>query len=126
MRVYIAAPYPIQKDAYILRGFLADYGVECTSRWLTDPSEALNDEWARKDLADVARCDALVALNPDEWKNSGTGGRHVELGYALALRKPVYIIGVRSNIFHELSEVTIVSNREELVDAINACELAAL
>lgn len=36
---------------------------------------------------------------------SGRGGRHVELGYALALDKSIWLVGRREHIFHSLPQV---------------------
>jgi len=112
-RVYIAAPYPIRDVAIALMRRLEVSGCEVTSTWLKAPDK-LSDEFARVDLADVARADVLIALNPDGWQERGTGGRHVEFGYALALGKPILLIGQRANIFHHLSTVKAVEDWEDL------------
>lgn len=113
-RVYIAAPYELREEAKRIRLDLIARGFIVTSRWLTQTDEN-GDEFARMDLADVAAADVLLALNPADFANKGTGGRHVELGYALALGKEVAVVGVRSNIFHYLSDVRIIASAEELL-----------
>lgn len=105
IRVYIAAPYQTLDTTKALAETLQAAGIEVTSRWLFEDSAEMTDEWARKDLDDVRRADMLLALNLPGWENSGTGGRHVEFGYALALHKPVLLIGKRTHIFHYLNEV---------------------
>ena len=62
----------------------------------------------------------LVALNPDAWADRGTGGRHVEFGYALALGKALIVVGVRSHVFHELDAVTVVPDVAALVAQLTA------
>lgn len=114
MKIYIAAPFALRGQAAEIAQHLGALGHRVTSRWITDDSETIGDEWARKDLADVAEANLLLAFNPMEWKNIGTGGRHVELGYALALGKQVVIFGVRSNIFHHLSDVRVIGRLEDL------------
>lgn len=109
MRVYIAAPYPERVYAQQVMADLESRGdFEVTSTWLRH-EDKLEDTFARLDLADVARADVLVALNPPEYANSGTGGRHVEFGYALALRKPIVMVGAQSNIFHFLDDLYFVA-----------------
>jgi len=88
-------------------------GHEITSRWLKAPDE-MNDNYAREDLQDVADAEMLLALHPDGWEDRGTGGRHVEFGYALALGKQVVLVGKRSNIFHHLDCVRVIERVEEL------------
>jgi nucleoside 2-deoxyribosyltransferase len=102
-------------EANVLRNLLFDSGFECTARWILDGLSGDTTETAEGDLADVARADVLVALNPATWKDRGTGGRHVELGYALALKKPVLLLGVRSNVFHYLDGVWLASDVNDLV-----------
>jgi nucleoside 2-deoxyribosyltransferase len=106
MRVYIAAPYPERDAARLLMAELERAGFEVTSTWLREEDE-LADKFARLDLADVDRADVLVAINPPTYLKAGTGGRHVELGYALALHKPIVLVGERSNIFHFLDNVQV-------------------
>lgn len=105
--VYIAAPYPIRDLAQGVMRFLEEAGLDVTSSWLKS-EDHLDDKHARLDLADVDRADALVLLNHKEWVNSGTGGRHVEVGYAIARGKPIVLVGERSNIFHYLNDVIVV------------------
>lgn len=103
MKVYIAAPYQLRADAIRAKHQLQVQGFDVTSTWLTLPDKN-SDAFARQDLDDIAAADAVVALNPPGWENRGTGGRHVEFGYALGLGKHVVLVGVRSNIFHHLTQ----------------------
>ncbi len=109
MKIYIAAPYAEREYAIRVMHACEARGIDVTSRWLKMPSEE-TDEWARFDLEDVASADWLVALNPPQYANKGTGGRHAELGYALALGKSIALIGEKSNIFHYLSHIVRVDN----------------
>ncbi len=111
--VYIAAPYPEREAARRVMLLLEHCGVTVTSRWLREP-DILCDGDARKDLLDVAAADVLVALNPEAWCSSGTGGRHVELGYALACGKAIVLVGERSNIFHHLDDLVVVPDLVDL------------
>lgn len=109
VKVYIAAPYPERELAIGIMHRLEALGIVVTSRWLKAPDE-LSDEHARKDLDDVRAADWLLLINTPRWENTGTGGRHVEVGYALALDKWICILGVRSNIFHYLNNVVCVDD----------------
>lgn len=115
LAVYIAAPSQMIGEAAVLRNLLHDSGFDCTSSWILDGLSGDTSETAEMDLADVARADVLVALNPSLWKDKGTGGRHVEMGYALALKKPVLLLGVRSNVFHYMDGVWLATDVNELV-----------
>lgn len=123
--VYIAAPYPCREEATTLAARLAAYGVTCTARWITDGASAeLNDEWARNDLADVLAADCLIAINTPAWSDKGSGGRHVEYGYALAHQKPIILYGQRTHIFHHLSTVVRVDSFQELLGALTNVSVA--
>lgn len=100
IRVYISAPFPLRAEARRLASDLLNDGIEHTSRWIFE-DDILDARAAQKDLDDVARADILILINPPDWANQGTGGRHVELGYGLALRKPILLVGGhQSNLFH--------------------------
>lgn len=117
--VYIAAPWQLQSRGVAMKARLEGLGYRVTSRWLT-AEEVNSHESARQDLDDIEAADCLLALNPAEWSEKGTGGRHVEFGYALALRKPILVVGVRSNVFHYLSEVAISRDDDWMIDALFA------
>jgi hypothetical protein len=119
MRVYIAAPYPWRDNAIAQMRQVEAAGFEVTSTWLR-AVDTENDVHARLDLADVARADVLVAINPPAFHNAGTGGRHVELGYAIALAKTIVLVGAPSNIFHHLSDVVHVPDCSRIVEALEA------
>lgn len=106
-RVYIAAPAPLIDHARALRNVLVAAGDQVTARWLDVPFED-TPAAARMDLDDIDAADLLIALNPEPWRQKGTGGRHVELGYALARGKQVLLVGARTNVFHYDARVTFL------------------
>lgn len=108
MKVYIAAPYPMKLEAEVIWHSLERLGHDVVSGWLWRKDDN-SDLTARLDLAEIDLCDALVALNLGGWEERGTGGRHVELGYALGKNKRVFLIGERTNLFHWHSNVVQIS-----------------
>lgn len=113
MKIYVASPYELIDKARGVSQYLESQGIEVTSRWLAGENGD-KSLWAQNDLDDVARADLLLALNPEEYRNKGTGGRHVELGYALALGKQIVLVGVRTNVFHHLACVRVIERVKEL------------
>ena len=113
MKIYIATAYELRDHAISVMHHLEALGHEVTSGWLHG-HVGMDDEHARRDLADVLAADLLLLLNPADYAEKGTGGRHVEVGYALALNIPVVIVGVRSNIFHHLDRVRVIGSVGEL------------
>jgi nucleoside 2-deoxyribosyltransferase len=144
--VYLAAPFVARDGLRPFVGELNAIGMHCTSSWLfgdvavkdgvgTAPSQS--DETIAKDCLDDLRAidsaravvqftgNAIETLRiPDA---SGpmlhTGGRHVELGYAIAKKKPLIVIGDPENIFQR-SLATVVPDWHAAVLALVALERA--
>ncbi len=91
---------------------LARAGHQVTSRWIdqrqdaTDTAEAA--AVARRDIADIEIADTLIAFSETPRSGVSTrGGRHIETGIAIALRKRVIVVGPRENVFCSLPEITV-------------------
>lgn len=119
MRIYLAARYSRREELLGYRTDLEAAGHLVTSRWLagahqwdplaagiespetameTIPIEAVR--FATDDVEDVAAAELLIAFTERPRANlASRGGRHVELGLALAWGKPVVIVGPRENVF---------------------------
>jgi len=108
VKIYIAACFGQQAEVREKADDLEYNGHECTSFWrhekpTGDGSEAVNAskymQAAMRDLRDIDRSDLLVLLTG---QISRTGGKHFELGYAVARGKQVIIVGPCENVFHWL------------------------
>lgn len=117
MKLYLSADSSLQSYLREVRDTLVEKGVTVTSRWLDVPLENSNPgrysetelhTAAENDLRDVRDCDVFVIFNPVSAQRQGTGGRHVEFGYAACLDIPcIYIGEKKENIFHRLSVVKV-------------------
>lgn len=120
MRYYFAGAYARRAELaeYATRLHGARIGASVLSRWLTQDQtgedagfSAGNLEspavvvrawtYAERDLEDLDMCDAIVSFTGEGER----GGRHVEHGYALALRGLIdemrmVIVGPREHVFH--------------------------
>ena len=127
LTVYLAGPYAARDQ---LRGYaeeLRRIGYRIGTRWLEEtheigsgtvgPATDLDDTQAERhafdDLADVDKCDVFVGFTAavaDMVGGTGnSGGRHVELGYALAAsERRIVIVGEPEHIFHRIGWVTKV------------------
>ena len=112
-KIYIAAPWELRDHAIGVMDKLERRGHVVTSRWLKVMLEG-GHETAVLDLADVARADILLLINTPEWLRRGSGGRHVEFGYALALGHELVVLGTRSNLFHDMNHVRFIESPEML------------
>lgn len=106
MRVYLAAAWKERAMMPEIARQFEKAGHQVTHRWWeyeeppgcnypsNDESPELEDI-AASDYIGVVQCDALVLLNTQK-----SEGKAVETGIAIALGKPIILVGTRSNIFH--------------------------
>lgn len=127
MRIYLAARYSRREELLGYKRALEAGGHEVTSRWLagahqwdpvaagiespesaieTVPVEAVR--FALDDIEDLQRAGLLIAFTERPRANlASRGGRHVELGMAIALDKPILIVGPRENVFCTLPGIQV-------------------
>lgn len=117
----------IQACAEDLR--LRGYTVDC--RWLQGPHqvhpgaekvESAKDTmppeavlFAKDDVEDLYKADAIICFTESPALKVGRGGRHVELGMAIAWGKEIHIVGPRENVFCCLPEVKVHASWEEFL-----------
>jgi nucleoside 2-deoxyribosyltransferase len=116
MKVYLAAKYSMKEDMQHVAAIFKSKGIGITSSWLNEPhspSSTLADvdvkhlrKFALQDIEDIKAADAVVLFSIDPLIPTVRGGRHVETGIAIALGKPLFIIGPEENVFHFLPQVT--------------------
>lgn len=117
MKIYLAARYSRRLELCGYADQLRELGHEVTSRWLDGhdqiPDEGLSPEaapelrirFAQEDWADLRRADMCIAFTEPPRSTASRGGRHVELGAALAWGKWVIVVGHRENVFCCLPQV---------------------
>lgn len=126
MKIYLAGRYSRRLELLKYSEELNEIGYEVTSRWIRGDHETDDDmlsfeegcRFAKEDLEDIAAADVLIAFteNPeDDVKGSSRGGRHVELGYALAAGKRVIVVGHWENVFCHLSSIVFYSDYQDLL-----------
>lgn len=106
MSIYLASAFDRGPELLGYAGELKDAGFTITADWIYGLEPDEDWEIALKDKADVERSDVLIAFTEsEETPRASRGGRHVELGIALALDKRVLVIGPRENVFCHLPQV---------------------
>ena len=114
MKVYLAARFDRRDELREHRRHLKHaFNIDCTSRWLDN--HGLDEGFtyssqrlalcASEDIEDIRAADVLVAFTETPDVGYTSGGRHVELGFALALGKPIIVVGSIENVFHQLCSV---------------------
>lgn len=126
VKFYIAARR--QHFAKQIRSLLIELDHSSTAGWIDSPHfgkkpyvDQLRTEEAQQDLLDVERADALIMYADN---HPSRGGRHTEVGIALAHRKPVIVVGDKENVFHWHPLVTVVSDLEELKTLLKSGAIA--
>jgi len=133
LSVYIAAPYAARELVADRITQLTRIGFTVRCRWADgthdvgpegaalEVDRGLRGAWAADDLEDIDNADVFVVLAAGEalalsdLHRGTSGGRHVEMGYALARELPVVFVGEPENVFHALHAVTVVPSWEEAV-----------
>jgi hypothetical protein len=74
------------------------------------------------DFDDVREADVCIAFTEPADGPQGRGGRHTELGIALALGQRVIIVGPREHVFHCLPDVERYERWPEARDRLLAAD----
>lgn len=120
MLIYLCAAYERRLFMLAQADALESAGHSVVSRWVFGEHEggALTPEasarYAREDLEDLDRAHVLIAMGEHRGRYF-SGGRHVELGYALARRKIVILVGPAENVFHHSDGVHRVNTWGEVL-----------
>ena len=118
MKIYIAARYKKRAELLQLSRKIAMHGHIITARWLEGNHEHEEDVvCAKHDFEDVGNSDVVISFT-EEPRTSTRGGRHVELGLALAWNKTCIIIGPREHVFHSLPGILHL-REDQLITALN-------
>ncbi len=118
MKIYLAAWYERNAEMRRYRAELEALGHMVTSRWIDQhggeltasmPEREIDDNlqgaalYAHKDLEDLNAANVMIFFASPN--GEGKGGRHFELGYAIAKQKPIIHIGRRENVFQALPTI---------------------
>lgn len=126
MKVYLAARYENRQEIAMYAEMLKLLGYEITSRWVFGNHEAsvvngvTGDRWnengprfALEDYQDLIAADMVISFTEEHDAPKSRGGRHVEFGMAVALKKLLVVVGPRENVFHWLPVVRLYRTWEE-------------
>jgi hypothetical protein len=128
LSAYVAASFPRRHEAEAIASALRSAGIRVTARWIDLAKEQgsgyaehprfTKQEMADHDLEDIVGVDFVVVLTGD---TETKGGRHSEVGIALALKKPVFLVGPREQVFHYASGIAAeYASIDELRNALAA------
>ncbi len=127
-KIYLAARYSRRDELLSYRADLEAMGHTVTSRWLNGspqvsdeglsaeaPTE-MRERFALEDWNDLYDASHCIAFTEEPRVSNSRGGRHVELGAALAWRKAVLVVGPLENVFCCLPDVEHFDDWAALLD----------
>jgi nucleoside 2-deoxyribosyltransferase len=128
-KVYIAGRYSQKVELNGVASLLRDNGHVVTASWLEEdyaPNITLDQvpdddlaQLAVVDIQDIQMADTLAFFSCDPATPTHRGGRHVEMGVAIALNKQIIVVGPKENIFHYLPGVCHVQDEQALIAVLN-------
>lgn len=132
-RVYLAGRFSRRDEFKRLADAITAAGHEVTSRWLYSNDHHLKLDRghlsavaaAARDLEDVRAATVCIAFTEEPAGPQGRGGRHVELGAALALGMRVIVVGDPEHIFHLLPGVLQVGSDDDALAALGGVAAVA-
>jgi nucleoside 2-deoxyribosyltransferase len=131
MKIYLASRYSRYPEMQAYAAQLGRMGHEVTSRWINGDHQiddaglslqakaAERIRFAQEDQADLVAADCVISFTEQPRSTNSRGGRHVEHGMAIALRKRVLVVGHRENVFHCLPEVEFFERWLDAVEALS-------
>ncbi len=124
MDVYIAGPFNKRRELKEIRQRLFERGIGSTSSWIDSHLEEFDcmtpeSKWkeAKQDLLDVHRADGMVFCNLGQ---STSGGMHLEMGFALAKGKPIWLLGEPTSIFHFHPSIAHIKDISEIPNLVRS------
>jgi len=131
-RVYLAGRFSRRDEFKTLADAIIAAGHEVTSRWLYSDDHHLKLDRGQlpavaavRDLEDVRAATVCIAFTEEPESPQGRGGRHVELGAALALGIRVIVVGDPEHIFHLLPDVLQVDSADNALAALGGVAAVA-
>ena len=132
MRIYLMAAYHRHQEMQAVAQRLTSLGHTVTSRWIWGGHQASKEaigtgtlgeferRFAEEDMADLYASEICIGFSepwpiiPISGGRHPRGGRHVELGMALAWQKEIIVVGRAEHVFHALLRVQYVPDHEGL------------
>ena len=129
-RIFLSARYSRLTELNEYAQRLRDNGFIVDCRWLNgshqliegDPG-AFGEKLAREDCQDLIDSDIVLCFTEQpRHPSTNRGGRHVEFGMAIALKKKILVIGWIENTFHCLPEVRFSENFDDALGFLLMCK----
>lgn len=123
-KYYLAARFPRREEMARIASQIgvADTLAKCCARWVFGGEEGLTrPDIASLDLEDVKHAETVILFTHERGSQHSGGGRFVEFGYALALKKRCIVIGDYENVFISTPGVVVYPDLKTFMH----CEMPA-
>lgn len=128
IKAYIASRLSRKDEMQEIADRLRIVDIENISSWVTGAHDyvgvpddripvADQANFAQEDLREIRQADMFLVFTDKPGRGGSRGGKHVEMGFALAIGKPIVIIGPLENIFYSWASVQKDSRHYEDLDA---------
>jgi hypothetical protein len=118
--VYLSARWDRREEMRQVRDVIRLNGHEVVARWLDEVDGTPPHLAAGNDLDDINFCTAIILFSEKPDIGYYTGGRHVELGFALASgTMHIIAVGPRENIFFHLPQVDVVDDVMKAIELLD-------
>lgn len=122
MRIYLTARFGRRDEMRQHRETLKAIGHEVTSRWLDEADCVPPRQAAMVDVDDLIQSECVIVFTETSEAGYTTGGRHVELGFAIATTLPILMVGPRENVFCHLDCVNNFETMQQAVEFLSNLE----
>lgn len=138
--IYLAGRYGRRAELAHYAAHLTQAGHHITARWLSGahdgppvPDDGIrlpgsladSQRFALEDVQDLQAADLVLVFTEPPGSPASRGGRHVELGMALAWEKAIVVIGGRENVFCCLPGVDVFATAADAFAAYELCPWTA-
>jgi len=121
MRIYLISRHGRRAEMQTYAHELEEMGHEIASSWIfgdgRDDCECGSAELERRalqNMSDLRRSDCCLAFSEPPGSPYDRGGRHTEMGAALAWSKRCILVGPPENVFHHARQVELCYTFEEV------------
>lgn len=121
--IYLSAAMSRRDEIQGYADQLTAGGIRVVSTWhsrnepIHDHELTANQRWeiAYRDLYELRQADSVVFFGDPDSTYTGTGGKFVELGYALGIDTFVYLVGNREGVFTFIPEIAHTETWDEML-----------
>jgi hypothetical protein len=116
LKIYTAGRYARIKEIREYADQLEAAGHIVTARWTNGDEEGKSlEDIAVMDWEDVIKAEMVLVFTDPYGSLQKGGGRHTELGMGYALKKHVWIVGEKEQVFHSLPGVRQFSDIDSVI-----------